>query len=80
MNAFFVVLGHYLIEIIPALAIGFFLSGLIHEFIPNDWVEKYLGRKGIGSIFYATIVGAILPICCWGSSRGSEAGTASFGH
>lgn len=67
MNAFFVVLKHYLIEIIPALAIGFFLSGLIHEFIPNDWVEKYLGRKGLGSIFYATIAGAILPICCWGS-------------
>jgi uncharacterized protein len=60
-------LGHYLIEILPALAIGFFLSGLIHEFIPTRWVEKTLGKGGASSIFYATIVGAILPICCWGS-------------
>jgi uncharacterized protein len=59
--------GHYLIEILPALVIGFFLSGLIHEFIPGRWVENTLGRGGIMSIFYATIVGAILPICCWGS-------------
>jgi len=31
---------HYLIEILPALAIGFLLSGLIREFIPTSWVEK----------------------------------------
>lgn len=64
---FFTVFKHYLIEILPALAIGFFLSGLIHEFIPKGWVEKGLGKKGMRPIFYATICGTILPICCWGS-------------
>ncbi|MDP8253248.1 MAG: permease [Candidatus Kaelpia aquatica] len=67
MNEFFVALRHYLLEIIPALAIGFLLSGLIHEFVSNNWVEKYLGKNGFRSIFYATVAGVILPICCLGS-------------
>lgn len=63
---FISVLRHYLIEILPALAIGFFLSGLIHEFIPQDWVGRNLGNKGLKGIFYATLTGTLLPICCWG--------------
>ncbi len=49
------------------MTLGFFLSGLIHEFIPTSWVEKTLGKKGPRSIFYATVTGSILPICCWGA-------------
>ena len=60
-------LQHYLVEIIPALAIGFFLSGLAHEFIPQDWVDRNLGHTGIKAILLATLVGAMLPICCWGA-------------
>ncbi len=58
---------HYLVEVLPALAVGFFLSGMAHEFIPTSWVEKYLGKPGIKPIFYSTLVGTMLPICCWGS-------------
>jgi len=58
---------HYLYEIIPALAIGFFISGLVHELIPEDKVLKYLGRGGIVPILYSTLIGALLPVCCWGS-------------
>jgi len=63
---FFLVFRNYLSDIIPALAIGFFLSGLIHEFIPASWVEKNLGKKGFKPILSATITGTLLPICCWG--------------
>lgn len=63
---FIFVLKHYLIEIIPALALGFFLSGVVHEFIPAGFVEKHLGKKGLLPIFYATLAGTLLPICCWG--------------
>lgn len=67
MMQFISIFKHYLAEILPALALGFFLSGLIHEFIPQRWVENNLGKKGFGSIFYATVIGAVLPICCWGA-------------
>ncbi|MDP2939159.1 MAG: permease [Candidatus Omnitrophota bacterium] len=62
-NVFF----HYFWEILPALAIGFFLSGLIQEFVPEKIISKHLGGKGIKPIFYTTLVGMLLPICCWGS-------------
>ncbi|MFC1915139.1 permease [Chloroflexota bacterium] len=64
---FFIVLKDYLIEVLPYLAIGFFLSGIISEFVPTRWVEGHLGGKGIKPLVYATITGAILPICCIGS-------------
>jgi uncharacterized protein len=67
MEHFFHVFLHYCIEIFPALAVGFFISGIVHELIPEDMVLKYLGHKGIGAIFFSTLIGALLPVCCWGS-------------
>ena len=64
---FFLVLKDFLIEVLPFLAVGFFLSGLIHEFVPTEWVERHLGGKGIKPLLYSTIVGTALPICCIGS-------------
>ena len=58
---------HYTYEVIPALLIGFFISGFVHELIPEDTVLKYLGSKGIKPILYSTIIGTFLPVCCWGS-------------
>lgn len=58
---------YYTIEILPALVVGFFLSGVIHEFIPAEWINKHLGGKGIKGILYATFIGTIVPVCCWGS-------------
>lgn len=58
---------HYTIEVLPSLALGFLISGLIHEFIPTSIIEKHLGKKGIAPLLYATIAGTILPICCVGS-------------
>lgn len=64
---FLLVLKDYLIEVSPFLVVGFFLSGLIHEFVPTRWVERHLGGKGIKPLLYSTIVGTALPICCIGS-------------
>jgi len=58
---------HYLLEILPALAAGFFISGLVHELIPEDAVLKYLGSGGIMPIFASTLIGTLLPVCCWGT-------------
>lgn len=67
ISQFFFHLWHYSVEVAPALAIGFLLSGIAHEFIPQDWVDRNLGNKGLKAIFISTFVGAMLPICCWGS-------------
>ncbi|MBA7617493.1 hypothetical protein ES703_24808 [subsurface metagenome] len=67
MIQFLVILKDYLIELFPVLALGFFLSGLIHEFLPTAWVERHLGGRGIRPIIYATISGALLPLCCFGA-------------
>jgi len=64
---FFIVFRDYLIEVLPFLAIGFLLSGLIHEFVPSGWVERHLGGKGIKPLLYSTLAGTALPICCLGS-------------
>ncbi len=64
---FFIVLKDYFIEVLPFLAVGFFLSGLIHEFVPTGWVEKHLGGKGVKPLLYSTLAGTALPICCIGS-------------
>ena len=66
-NLFLMSLEHYFIEVIPAVLIGFLLSGIIYELIPTGWVNRYLGKKGIMPVLSATVVGALLPICCWGS-------------
>jgi uncharacterized membrane protein YraQ (UPF0718 family) len=67
VNVFFHHLWHYSGEVIPALLIGFFLSGLAHEFIPQRWVDDNLGKSGLRPILISTLVGTMLPICCWGS-------------
>jgi len=67
VNAFIYIFISYLYEIVPALAIGFLISGIVHELIPEDKVLKYLGSGGIAPIFYSTLIGALLPVCCWGS-------------
>ena len=67
MTHFTHVFVHYLYEILPALAIGFFISGLVHEMIPEDKVLKYLGTGGVAPVFYSTLIGTLLPVCCWGS-------------
>lgn len=67
MSHFIHVFLHYLYEILPALAVGFLISGFVHEMIPEDKVLKYLGSGGVMPIFYSTLIGTLLPVCCWGS-------------
>ena len=56
----------YLIKILPALVVGFLLSGIIHEFVSVQWVEKHLGKKDVKPILLSTLIGVFLPICCFG--------------
>lgn len=57
----------YLVDVVPAVAVGFAISGLVHEFLPADWIDRNMGGRGVRGILYATLVGTVAPVCCWGS-------------
>lgn len=57
---------YYFIEMAPALAVGFLLSGIIHEFIPDSLVNKHLGGKGLKGVLWSALIGTLVPVCCWG--------------
>lgn len=42
---------------------GLLFSGIMHEYIPMKLITRNLGQKGIKGIFWATILGAPLPLC-----------------
>ncbi|MBU1027012.1 MAG: permease, partial [Candidatus Margulisbacteria bacterium] len=67
INIFLRTFLHYVVEVAPVLILGFFISGLIHEFLPDNFVEKYLAGKSFMAILWATFVGALLPVCCIGN-------------
>ena len=69
------------------ILIGLLFSGIMHEFIPMKLITKNLGQKGIKGIFWATILGAPLPLCSCSvlpaaatlrKKGASKAATASF--
>lgn len=57
----------YVRELFVPILLGFIFSGLINEFVPEQFVQKHLGDDSLWSIFTATWVGALLPVCCMGS-------------
>ena len=73
------------IESAPFLLAGMLIAGIIHQFVPKNWVEKTLGQKG--SVINAALIGAPLPLCSCSvipvamgirRSGASKASTASF--
>lgn len=73
------------IESAPYLLLGMFIAGLIHQWLPNKWIENTLGSNN--SVFTAAIIGAPLPLCSCSAipvamgirrNGASKASTASF--
>ncbi|MBL7662570.1 SO_0444 family Cu/Zn efflux transporter [bacterium] len=47
----------------PYLLLGFFVAGLISQFLPLTLIEKRLAQPGATSVFWATVFGLPLPLC-----------------
>lgn len=58
---------YYLQELWFSVLIGFFISGILYEFMPTRIVERFLGKKGFMPILAASAIGVVLPVCCFGS-------------
>ena len=48
------------------ILLGFTLAGILHEFVPLKLVSRRLGKPGFKSVFWATALGAPLPLCSCG--------------
>ena len=54
-------------ELFWPILLGFLMSGFLYEFIPSKIIEKHLGQKGLRPILTSSFIGALLPICCFGT-------------
>ncbi len=57
---------HIVCGMAPYLLLGFFLSGLMHSFIPGRFYGRYLSSGKFSSVLYATLFGIPLPLCSCG--------------
>lgn len=65
-SAFTVASWDVLRELAPSLLLGLFIAGVLHVYLPADWVKKRLSRRGLGSVLGAVALGVPLPLCSCG--------------
>lgn len=54
------------LALVPYLALGFTLAGLLHGFMGEGLVRRHLSQNKFGSILKATLIGIPLPVCSCG--------------
>jgi len=52
-----------MLEALPFLAFGFFMSGLLKSFVPSNFIAKHLGKENWASPIKAAFLGAPIPLC-----------------
>ena len=50
----------------PYLLFGFLVAGVLSVCISPAWVERHLGRRGLGPVLKASLFGVPLPLCSCG--------------
>lgn len=50
-------------EMAPYLLFGFAVAGLLHILIRKEFVERWLGKPGLGSVIKASVLGVPMPLC-----------------
>jgi len=50
----------------PFLLFGFLVAGILSVCVSPEWVERHLGRPGLGSVLKASLFGVPLPLCSCG--------------
>ena len=53
-------------EMSPYLLLGFFIAGVLHEFVPQKIYRKNLSKGNFSSVFLAALFGVPLPLCSCG--------------
>ena len=55
-----------LAEAAPYVLFGFFAAGLLKALLPEDVVARHLGRRSVGAVLKASLLGIPLPLCSCG--------------
>ena len=55
-----------LVEAGPYVLFGFFVAGLLKAFVPDSFMARHLGKKSVGSVLKAAVMGVPLPLCSCG--------------
>ncbi|PHR49857.1 MAG: heavy metal-associated domain-containing protein [Fluviicola sp.] len=66
VEAFFITLWGLTIEMAPYLLLGFLIAGLLNGVFSKDWLQRKMGKPGIGSSIKAALLGIPLPLCSCG--------------
>jgi hypothetical protein len=53
-------------QMAPYLLFGFLVAGILSVCVSPEWVERHLGRPGLGSVLKAALFGVPLPLCSCG--------------
>ena len=54
------------LEAAPYLMVGFVVAGILHQYLPAQFVQKHLGGSSWGNIFKASLIGTPVPLCSCG--------------
>lgn len=63
---FFTTLWELTVDMAPYLLLGFLIAGLLNGAFSKDWLQRKMGRPGIGSSIKASLLGIPLPLCSCG--------------
>ena len=53
-------------QMAPFLLLGFLVAGVLSVCVSPAWVERHLGRRGLGPVLTASLFGVPLPLCSCG--------------
>lgn len=54
---------HLLNMMAPFIVVGILAAGLLHLFMPTNFIKKHLGQNNISSVIKAALFGTPLPLC-----------------
>lgn len=66
IKEFFITLWNLTIEMAPYLLLGFLIAGLLNGVFSKDWLQRKMGKPGLGSSIKAALLGIPLPLCSCG--------------
>lgn len=66
LQLFFETFWELTMEMAPYLLLGFLIAGLLNGVFSKDWVQRKMGKPGIGSTVKASVLGVPLPLCSCG--------------